>query len=67
MHKHMKDRKINKAREQTSERPDMNFNGYLFMQAMFIVVCYGECVYWTCTKFSGNIWQLFSISAVYCM
>lgn len=37
MHKHMKGRKINKAREQTSARPDMNFNGYLFMHAMFIV------------------------------
>ena len=26
------------ARERTSEGPDMNFNWYLFMHAMFIVV-----------------------------
>ncbi len=50
MHKHMKDGEINKAREQTSERPDMNFNWYLFTRAMFIVVCYGWSVYMMCVK-----------------
>lgn len=42
----MKDIKINTARERTGERPDMNFNGYLFIAINCIVACHNTTVYY---------------------
>lgn len=55
----MKDGKINKVRERTGERQDMNFNGYLFMHAMFIFASARPILFTRCVQIfqgmSGSI------------